>query len=207
MEAKNRADLREYAVQGSESEWSKALQVGEEGGSHAEGRIGTGEHPLQQEARARRGAFRGEGEQEEQEGKEGKEALTCLLGFIYDASGYIDTPVMPQVNSGAGFNGLLRNGYKSFSGTQDAVIRNIDACRELCAIHRTSLGPNGWLCVSCITLGMSKLVVNQLDKIFITSDTATIVKEMEVVHPAAKLLVEAAQKQEQEVGCLAWVRA
>ncbi|KAK8823910.1 hypothetical protein WA538_001198 [Blastocystis sp. DL] len=95
-----------------------------------------------------------------------------------------------QVNSGAGFNGLLRNGYKSFSGTQDAVIRNIDACRELCAIHRTSLGPNG----------MSKLVVNQLDKIFITSDTATIVKEMEVVHPAAKLLVEAAQKQEQEMG-------
>ncbi|KAK8796528.1 hypothetical protein WA588_000659 [Blastocystis sp. NMH] len=97
---------------------------------------------------------------------------------------------MSQVNSGAGFNGLLRNGYKSFSGTQDAVIRNIDACRELCAIHRTSLGPNG----------MSKLVVNQLDKIFITSDTATIVKEMEVVHPAAKLLVEAAQKQEQEMG-------
>ena len=43
---------------------------------------------------------------------------------------------------------------------------------------------------------MFKLVVNQLDKIFITSDTATIVKEMEVVHPAAKLIVEAAQEQE-----------
>ena len=54
---------------------------------------------------------------------------------------------------------------------------------------------------------MFKLVVNQLDKIFITSDTATIVKEMEVVHPAAKLLVEAAQKQEQEVGRLEGVRA
>ena len=37
---------------------------------------------------------------------------------------------------------------------------------------------------------MFKLVINQLDKIFITSDTATIVKEMEVVHPAAKLIVE-----------------
>lgn len=49
---------------------------------------------------------------------------------------------------------------------------------------------------------MFKLVVNQLDKIFITSDTATIVKEMEVVHPAAKLIVEAAQKQEQEVPIL-----
>lgn len=112
-----------------------------------------------------------------------------------------------QVNSGAGFNGLLRNGYKSFSGTQDAVIRNIDACRELSTIHRTSLGPNGWRCAGRLTLGMFKLVVNQLDKIFITSDTATIVKEMEVVHPAAKLLVEAAQKQEQEVSGLERVRA
>ena len=46
---------------------------------------------------------------------------------------------------------------------------------------------------------MFKLVVTQLDKIFITSDTATIVKEMEVVHPAAKLIVEAAQTLEQEV--------
>ena len=46
---------------------------------------------------------------------------------------------------------------------------------------------------------MFKLVVNQLDKIFITRDKATIVKEMEFVHPAEKLIVEAAQKQEQEV--------
>lgn len=46
---------------------------------------------------------------------------------------------------------------------------------------------------------MFKLVINNLDKIFVTSDTATIVKEMEVVHPAAKLIVEAARKQEQEV--------
>ena len=46
---------------------------------------------------------------------------------------------------------------------------------------------------------MFKLVINQLDKIFITSDTATIVNEMEVVHPAAKLIVEAAKKQEEEV--------
>ena len=49
---------------------------------------------------------------------------------------------------------------------------------------------------------MFKLVINHLDKIFVTSDTATIVKEMEVVHPAAKLIVEAARKQEQEVQLL-----
>lgn len=53
--------------------------------------------------------------------------------------------------------------------------------------------------VEIVILGMFKLVINQLDKIFITSDTATIVKEMEVVHPAAKLVVEAAKKQEEEV--------
>ena len=53
--------------------------------------------------------------------------------------------------------------------------------------------------VEIVILGMFKLVINQLDKIFITSDTATIVKEMEVVHPAAKLIVEAAKKQEEEV--------
>ena len=56
-----------------------------------------------------------------------------------------------------------------------------------------------WFVVVIVILGMFKLVINQLDKIFITSDTATIVKEMEVVHPAAKLIVEAAKKQEEEV--------
>ena len=56
-----------------------------------------------------------------------------------------------------------------------------------------------WFIVEIVILGMFKLVINQLDKIFITSDTATIVKEMEVVHPAAKLIVEAAKKQEDEV--------
>ena len=55
------------------------------------------------------------------------------------------------------------------------------------------------VCFFFLSVGMFKLVINHLDKIFITSDTATIVKEMEVVHPAAKLVVEAAQKQEQEV--------
>ena len=93
----------------------------------------------------------------------------------------------------------MRSGYKSFSGTQDAIIRNIDACKELSDINRTSMGPNGRVCQCLSRLGMFKLVINQLDKIFITSDAATVVKEMEVVHPAAKLIVEAAQKQEQEV--------
>lgn len=48
-------------------------------------------------------------------------------------------------------------------------------------------------------VGMNKLVINHLEKIFVTSDTAAIMKELEVVHPAAKLVVMAAKMQEQEV--------
>ena len=44
------------------------------------------------------------------------------------------------------------------------------------------------------------MVINKHDKIFVTSDTATIVKELEIEHPAAKLLVLASERQEQEVG-------
>jgi T-complex protein 1 subunit theta len=47
---------------------------------------------------------------------------------------------------------------------------------------------------------MNKMVINHLDKLFVTSDAAVIVRELEVAHPAAKLLVMAAQAQEHEIG-------
>ena len=47
--------------------------------------------------------------------------------------------------------------------------------------------------------GRNKLVINHLGKLFVTSDAATIIREIEVVHPAAKLLVMASQAQETEV--------
>ena len=43
------------------------------------------------------------------------------------------------------------------------------------------------------------MIVNHLEKLFVTSDAATIMKELEVIHPAAKLLVAASQQQEAEV--------
>lgn len=46
---------------------------------------------------------------------------------------------------------------------------------------------------------MNKMVINHIEKLFVTSDAATILREMEIVHPAAKMLVLAAQMQEQEV--------
>jgi len=47
---------------------------------------------------------------------------------------------------------------------------------------------------------MNKIIVNHLEKIFVTSDASTITKEMDIMHPAAKLIVMAANMQETEVG-------
>ncbi|KAI0032399.1 T-complex protein 1 [Vararia minispora EC-137] len=85
---------------------------------------------------------------------------------------------------------LFKDGYKQMSGLEDAVLRNIQAVSELSDLVRTSFGPNG----------RNKLVINHLGKLFVTSDAATIIREIEVVHPAAKLLVMASQAQESEMG-------
>jgi T-complex protein 1 subunit theta len=55
---------------------------------------------------------------------------------------------------------------------------------------QTSLGP----------YGRNKIVINHLQKMILTNDAATILRELDVVHPAAKLLVMASQQQEAEMG-------
>ena len=47
---------------------------------------------------------------------------------------------------------------------------------------------------------MNKIIVNHLNKVYITSDAGTILTELEVQHPVAKLLVHAVKAQQQEVG-------
>jgi len=89
-----------------------------------------------------------------------------------------------------GMQSLLKDGGKHFSGVDEALLRNIEACKALTVIVKSSLGPSG----------MNKLIVNHLGKHFVTSDTNTIITEMEIMHPAAKLLVMAAKAQEQECG-------
>ncbi|KAL1914905.1 uncharacterized protein VTP21DRAFT_7821 [Calcarisporiella thermophila] len=89
-----------------------------------------------------------------------------------------------------GYQQLFNEGYKFLQGIDEAVLRNINATHELAKITRTSFGPNG----------RNKMVVNQLEKLFVTNDAATIVRELDVVHPAAKLLVMSAQQQESEFG-------
>lgn len=80
--------------------------------------------------------------------------------------------------------------FQYFSGLEEAVYRNITACKTFAQSVRTAYGPNG----------MNKMVINHLEKLFVTSDAATIIKELDVEHPAAKLLVLASEMQEAEVG-------
>lgn len=47
---------------------------------------------------------------------------------------------------------------------------------------------------------MNKIVINHLDRLFVTSDAATIIREVEVNHPAAKMIAMAAKMQEEEAG-------
>ncbi|GFH46638.1 t-complex protein 1 [Chaetoceros tenuissimus] len=94
------------------------------------------------------------------------------------------------LNAAAGLSGMLKDGHQSLEGVDAATLRNITAAKELSRIVSTSLGPNG----------MNKLVVNHLEKITVTSDCATIVKELEIEHPAAKMLSLAATMQDDECG-------
>lgn len=91
---------------------------------------------------------------------------------------------------GTGFSSMLKDGARYFSGVDEAVLRNIEAVKKLASIIRTSMGP----------YGQNKMVINHLDKIFITDDAATIIRELEVIHPAAKMVVMASESQQQEIG-------
>ncbi|POR34051.1 Putative T-complex protein 1 subunit theta [Tolypocladium paradoxum] len=86
--------------------------------------------------------------------------------------------------------GLFKQGYNNYDAEDGAVLRNIDACRAIASTVQTSLGP----------YGRNKVVINHLQKMILTSDAATILRELDVVHPAAKLLVMASQQQEAEMG-------
>ncbi|TAQ88356.1 hypothetical protein B7494_g3306 [Chlorociboria aeruginascens] len=87
-------------------------------------------------------------------------------------------------------SGLFKQGYQNYESEDGAVLRNIDACRTISSTVQTSLGP----------YGRNKIVINHLQKMILTSDAATILRELDVVHPAAKLIVMASQQQEAEMG-------
>jgi thermosome len=84
---------------------------------------------------------------------------------------------------------VLKEGTRRTVG-RDALRSNIAAAKALAEVLKSSLGPRG----------LDKMLVDSFGDVTVTNDGATIVKEMEVQHPAAKLLVEVAKAQDAEVG-------
>lgn len=93
-------------------------------------------------------------------------------------------------NMKRGVPNIFKDGVRTLSGVEQAVVKNCQACKELSNITKTSFGPNG----------MNKMLINHLGKMFVTSDTATMMRELEVDHPAAKILALACHMQEMEIG-------
>ena len=84
---------------------------------------------------------------------------------------------------------ILKEGTSETKG-REALRNNIEAARIISETVRTSLGPRG----------LDKMLVDSLGDVTITNDGATMLKQMDVQHPAAKLLVEIAKATDSEVG-------
>ena len=73
---------------------------------------------------------------------------------------------------------------------KDAQRNNIAAAKAVAQTVRTTLGPKG----------MDKMIVDAMGDVIVTNDGVTILKEMQIEHPAAKMVVEVAKTQEDAVG-------
>jgi thermosome len=84
---------------------------------------------------------------------------------------------------------VLREGTKREKG-RGALSNNIAAAKAIADAVRSTLGPRG----------LDKMLVDSMGDVVVTNDGVTILKEMDVEHPAAKMLVEVAKTQDQEAG-------
>jgi len=84
---------------------------------------------------------------------------------------------------------IMSEDSKRSSG-RDAQRNNIMAAKIVAETVRTTLGPKG----------MDKMLVDSMGDIIVTNDGVTILEEMDIEHPAAKMIVEIAKTQEDEVG-------
>ncbi|RLI69355.1 MAG: thermosome subunit [Candidatus Gerdarchaeota archaeon] len=96
---------------------------------------------------------------------------------------------MSLVNIGGQPVLLLKEGTERTTG-KNAQQNNIAAAKVIAEAIRSSLGPKG----------LDKMLVDSFGDVVITNDGATILKEMEIQHPAAKFVVELAKVQDDEVG-------
>ncbi len=84
---------------------------------------------------------------------------------------------------------ILKEGTKRDSGRK-ATQNNISAAKAIAEAVRSTLGPKG----------MDKMLVDSMGDVVITNDGVTILREVEVEHPAAKMVVEVAKTQDSECG-------
>src|SRR5689334_4168404 len=84
---------------------------------------------------------------------------------------------------------ILKEGSGESRG-REAQRNNIAAAKLIAEVVRTSLGPRG----------MDKMLVDSMGDVTITNDGATMLKELDVQHPAAKMMVEISKATDNEVG-------
>eukprot|EP01017_Pseudomicrothorax_dubius_P003732 TRINITY_DN105_c0_g3_i2.p1 TRINITY_DN105_c0_g3~~TRINITY_DN105_c0_g3_i2.p1 ORF type:complete len:570 (-),score=204.92 TRINITY_DN105_c0_g3_i2:177-1886(-) len=84
---------------------------------------------------------------------------------------------------------LLREGTDSSQGKAQ-IVSNINACQSIVEVVKSTLGPRG----------MDKMIINENKVTTISNDGATILNLLDIIHPAAKALVDIAQAQDNEVG-------
>src|SRR5918992_650863 len=84
---------------------------------------------------------------------------------------------------------ILKEGTRESRG-KEAQKNNLTAAKLVAEVVKSSLGPRG----------MDKMLVDTLGDVTITNDGATILKEIDVQHPAAKMMVEISKATDNEVG-------
>ncbi|MFO8050435.1 MAG: thermosome subunit beta [Thermoplasmatota archaeon] len=84
---------------------------------------------------------------------------------------------------------VLKEGTERESGKR-AQFKNIAAAKQIAEAVRTTLGPKG----------MDKMLVDSMGDVVITNDGVTILKEVDVEHPAAKMVIEVAKTQDEQCG-------
>src|SRR3989475_12742019 len=99
------------------------------------------------------------------------------------------TMAIPAVTSSGQTVLILKEGSSQNRG-KEAQRNNIAAAKLIAEIVKTSMGPRG----------MDKMLVDSLGDVTITNDGATMLKEIDVQHPAAKMLVEVSKTTDNEVG-------
>ncbi|QLL33480.1 hypothetical protein HG536_0E03910 [Torulaspora globosa] len=87
-------------------------------------------------------------------------------------------------------SGLFKQGYNSYSNADGQINKSINAIREIHQMCLTSMGP----------CGRNKVIVNHLGKVIVTNDAATMLRELDIVHPAVKVLVMATEQQKIDMG-------